>query len=286
MNDRQIAFLGLGLMGSRMAANLHAKGFDVRPWSRSGRGVPDGLTAAASVADAVRGAGVIASCVADPAALREVIAAAAPALSPGQLWLDLSTIGPEDARRIAADLAGHGVAFIDAPVTGSKGGAQAATLLIMAGGADADLDRAQPVLGAISARVIRCGPVGAGSQIKIAGNLLIAAMLQGITEGILLTERAGLDPRTLIEVVQASGFRSPYYDFKGQAVVRRDFDTHFSIDLMHKDLSLFLDSARREGVEAPLGGSLEAVYRRAQGEGRGALDITAAGVGPGSGQPG
>ena len=274
----EIAFLGLGLMGSRMAGNLHRKGFGVRAWSRSGRGVPEGLTGVASVAEAVRGAAVVATCVADPAALREVIAAAGAGLSAGQLWVDFSTIGPEDAREIAAGLAGAGVAFVDAPVTGSTGGAQAGTLLIMAGGAPADLDRAQPVFGAVGAQVIRCGPVGAGSQIKIAGNLLIAAMLQGITEGILLTERAGLDPRTLLAVVQASGFRSPYYDFKGQAVIRRDVQTHFSIDLMHKDLRLFLQSAALSGLPAPLAARLEQIYGDARTAGRGDLDITATGL--------
>jgi 3-hydroxyisobutyrate dehydrogenase-like beta-hydroxyacid dehydrogenase len=96
----------------------------------------------------------------------------------------------------------------------------------MVGATDAAIARAEPIFKAVGEKWVHCGPVGAGSQVKLAGNALIAAMLQSLGEGMLLATRAGVDPSKLLEVVQASGFRSPYFDFKGQALLRRDFETH------------------------------------------------------------
>jgi 3-hydroxyisobutyrate dehydrogenase-like beta-hydroxyacid dehydrogenase len=117
--------------------------------------------------------------------------------------------------------------------------------------------------------------VGTGTQVKLAGNALIAGMLQSFSEGMLLTKKAGVDPRKLLEVVQASGFRSPYFDFKGKAMLERDFTTHFSIDLMHKDLSLFLDNAATHRVPTPTAASLRETYNLARAAGLGDKDITA-----------
>jgi 3-hydroxyisobutyrate dehydrogenase-like beta-hydroxyacid dehydrogenase len=127
----------------------------------------------------------------------------------------------------------------------------------------------------VGEKVIHCGDVGAGTQVKLAGNALIAAMLQTFSEGLLLTKKAGVDPRKLIEVVQASGFRSPYYDFKGKAILERDFTTHFSIDLMHKDLSLFVENAAANRVPTPTAASLKETYNLARASGHGAQDIAA-----------
>ena len=189
---------------------------------------------------------VACTCVATPAALEQVVAGKDGLLSAarrGQLLIDFSTIGPEQARSLEQRAAAVGVDFVEAPVTGSKNGAEKGTLLIMAGATATALSRAEPVFRAVGEKWIHCGPVGAGSQVKLAGNALIAAMLQAFGEGMLLAARAGVDPAKVLEVVQASGFRSPYFEFKGQALLRRDFETHFAIDLMHKDLGLFLDSA-------------------------------------------
>jgi 3-hydroxyisobutyrate dehydrogenase-like beta-hydroxyacid dehydrogenase len=111
--------------------------------------------------------------------------------------------------------------------------------------------------------------------VKLAGNALIASMLQSFSEGMLLTKKAGVDPRKFLEVVQASGFRSPYFDFKGKALLERDFTTHFSIDLMHKDLSLFLDNAAKHRVPTPAGAAMRETYNVARASGLGDKDITA-----------
>lgn len=279
---KTIGFLGLGIMGSRMAKNLAAKGFSVVVWNRS-RAAADALAGpsirvAATPKELASQVDAFCTCVADPSALREVALGAQGLFAgskQGQLFIDFSTISVELAKGLAAECTARGLEFIDAPVTGSKGGAEKGTLVIMCGAGAAALSRAQPIFQAVGEKVIHCGPVGAGTQVKLAGNVIIAAMLQAFSEGLLLTSKAGVDPWKLQEVVQASGFRSPYFDFKGNALKARDFATHFSIDLMHKDLSLFLESAAHERVPTPTAASLKETYNLARAAKKGAMDIGA-----------
>lgn len=282
MHPTRVGFLGLGIMGTPMALNLKKKGFAVTVWNRS----PDkakaleahGLAVAKTPKALAEAVDVYCTCVADPAALEQVALGddgLVKGASKGQLFIDFSTISVGLVQRLAAEFAAHGVGFADAPVTGSKTGAEKGTLVIMTGCSDETLARATPVFQAVGEKVVHCGPVGAGTQVKLAGNALIASMLQAFSEGMLLTSKAGVDPRKFIEVVQASGFRSPYYDFKGQALLKRDFATHFSIDLMHKDLSLFLDNAAGYRVPTPAAAAMRETYNVARAAGKGGQDITA-----------
>lgn len=279
---KRVGFLGLGIMGSRMARNLAQKGFEVTVWNRTRAKaealVPFGAKVAQTPAEVAAASDAFCTCVATPQALREV------ALGPdglltqtrrGQLFIDFSTVSPELTRELEAAFAAKGADFVEAPVTGSKNGADKGTLLIMAGAQDAAFARAKPVFDAVGEKVILCGPVGAGSQVKLAGNALIAMMLEGLSEALLLTQKAGVDPRKFLEVVQASGYRSPYYDFKGKALLQRDFETHFSIDLMFKDLALFLDSAARHRVPTPGVAAVKEAYQLARAQGKGENDIGA-----------
>jgi 3-hydroxyisobutyrate dehydrogenase-like beta-hydroxyacid dehydrogenase len=274
MSIKRVGFLGLGLMGSRMAQSLKRRGFDVVGWNRTPKGL-EGIPMAKSPAELAAQVDAFCTCVADPAALEPLAAQLLGASKPGQLFIDFSTISVPLAKKLGADCAARGVDFCDAPVTGSKGGAEKGSLVIMAGGSAQALERAQSVFMGVGEKVIACGDVGAGTQVKLAGNLLIAAMLQGLSEGLALTAKAGIDPHKLLEVVQASGFRSPYFDFKGKALLERDFSTHFSIDLMHKDLTLFTEDAARHRQPAPLAAVLRETYNLARAEGKGDLDIVA-----------
>lgn len=281
-SGQRVGFLGLGLMGRGMAKNLAAKGFQVTVWNRSRARAaalePLGVKVADTPAQLMAGVEVACTCVATPAALEEVVAGKDGLLSSarhGQLLIDFSTIGPDQARSLEQRAGALGVDLVEAPVTGSKNGAEKGTLLIMAGATAAALSRAEPVFRAVGEKWIHCGPVGAGSQVKLAGNALIAAMLQSLGEGMLLATRAGVDPAKVLEVVQASGFRSPYFEFKGQALLRRDFETHFAIDLMHKDLGLFLDSAAAHRVPTPTAAAVRQCYELARAAGKGEQDIGA-----------
>ncbi len=282
MGEMKVGFVGLGIMGSRMARNLAQKGFQVTVWnrtrSRADELVPFGVRVASSPAELASQVDAFCTCVAYPDALREVSMGPNGLLSgskPGQLFIDFSTISPELGRELESVSAKRGVDFVESPMTGSKMGAERGTLLLMVGAAPGPLERAQPIFKAVGEKVIHCGPVGTGSQVKLGGNAIIAMMLEGLCEAMLLTQVAGVNPRKLLEVVQASGFRSPYYDFKGPSILRREFEPHFSIDLMFKDLRLFLDSAAKHRVPTPAVSSVKEAYQLARAQGKGELDIGA-----------
>jgi 3-hydroxyisobutyrate dehydrogenase-like beta-hydroxyacid dehydrogenase len=279
MSTTRVGFLGMGTMGAPMAKNLKKKGFEVVVWNRTpSRGAAleaVGVTVATTPQALTEQVDVICTCVSDAAALESVASACLEKARAGQLFIDFSTVSVELAKSLDARFAAKGVAFADAPVTGSRGGAEKGTLVIMTGCTPETLERAMPVFLGVGEKVIHCGGVGTGTQVKLAGNALIAAMLQSFSEGLLLTKKAGIDPRKLIEVVQASGFRSPYFDFKGKAMLERDFTPHFTIDLMHKDLSLFLDNAASHRVPTPTAASLRETYNVARASGLGGEDIAA-----------
>lgn len=282
MTIRHVGFLGLGLMGSRMALNLKKKGFEVTVWNRSKARaqelVAHGITVADTPAQVASAVDAFCTCVADVPALREVALGQHGLLSTarqGQLFIDFSTVSVALVHELGAAFSAKGVDVVDAPVTGSKSGAEKGTLVIMTGGSEAAMARAQPVFAAVGEKVIHCGALGAGTQVKLAGNGLIASMLQAFSEGLLLTSKAGVDPKRFIEVVQASGFRSPYFDFKGKALLEHDFSTHFSIDLMHKDLSLLVENAATYRVPTPAAAAMKETYALARAAGKGEQDIGA-----------
>lgn len=274
-----MGFLGLGIMGAPMARNLKKKGFEVVVWNRTPEKAKaleaDGIRVAASPAALAEQVDAFCTCVADPKALSETASALFETARRGQLFIDFSTVSVELVRSLAQSFEALGVDFADAPVTGSRGGAEAGTLVIMTGCSAQVLERARPLFDAVGSKTVHCGEVGAGTQVKLAGNALIAGMLQSFSEGMLLTKRAGVDPRKLLEVVQASGFRSPYFEFKGKALLERDFATNFSIDLMHKDLSLFVENAAQHRVPTPSAASVRETYNLARAAGLGEKDITA-----------
>lgn len=279
---KKVGFVGLGTMGSRMARNLAKKGFQLIVWNRTSARAEAfrelGVQVASSPAEVASQVDAFCTNVADPAALREVTLGPKGLFSSaqaGQLFVDFSTISPAFARELDAVAKAKGIDFVEAPVTGSKDGAEKGTLLIMTGASDAGLERVQPIFKAVGEKVVHCGPVGSGSQVKLGGNAIISMMLQGLSEAMLLTQVAGVNPRKLLEVVQASGFRSPYYDFKGPAILRRDFEPHFSIDLMFKDLRLFLDSAVEHRVPTPAVSTVKEAYQLARAQGKGRQDICA-----------
>ncbi len=279
MSIKRVGFLGLGIMGVPMARNLKKKGFEVVVWNRSVDKAnalkADGLEVAESPEALARTVDAFCTCVADVPALEQIAQGLLRGAKKGQLFIDFSTVSVPMVKSLAERFGALGVDFADAPVTGSRGGAEKGTLVIMTGCSDATLARATPLFQAVGEKVVHCGPVGAGTQVKLAGNALIASMLQSFSEGLVLTQKAGVDPRKFIEVVQASGFRSPYYDFKGKALLERDFATHFSIDLMHKDLSLFLENAAAHRVPTPSAASVKETYNLARAAGLGDQDITA-----------
>jgi len=282
----RVAFLGLGIMGSRMAVNLAKKGHTVTAWnrtkSRADALASSGVTAAATPADATRGAEALAMCLADPPAVESAffgekgaMNGALETLAEGAIVVDLSTGSPALAKRLDEAVRAKGGRFVESPVTGSKNGAAAGTLTLMCGGDEAALAAAKPILDAIATKVIHIGAVGTATRVKLMGNTVIGLMLEALCEGIVLCEKAGIPPAKLLEVIQASGYASPYWDFKGKAILAGDFDTHFSVDLMHKDLALALESANELKVPAPGLALMLEQFRTLRAMGAGGEDIAA-----------
>lgn len=250
-----IAYLGLGTMGRGMVANLVSAGHDVTVWNRSAdraQGL-DGVTVASSVAEAVRGAGVVMYCLADDAAVRDVVLAPgglAESVGAGTVVVDMSTVSPQVTAEEAAAFAGRGVAFLDAPVFGSKGEAAGGGLWVVVGGEAEAFARVRDVLQAVSGTVHHMGPQGSGARMKLVGNLVVAAQLQALGESLTLAKAAGLDLGRVLEVLAVTDFRSPIFDGVGPAVLAGDYSPSFALDLMLKDVRLIRGLASEVGVPA------------------------------------
>ena len=250
-----VAVLGLGTMGRGIAANLVAAGHTVTVWNRTAGVVEVGGTQVApTIADAVRGQDAVLVCLSDDAAVRAVVLgedgvlahAAAPTVV-----VDMSTISVALSEEEHSAFAERGIEMLDAPVFGSKGEAAAGGLWVVVGGDAETLTRVRPVLEAVSASVHHMGPGGAGARMKLVGNLLVAAQLQSLGEGLTLARAAGLDLRRVLEVVAVADFRTPIYDGVGAAVVAGDYTPAFALHLMRKDVGLIEELARQVGAKVP-----------------------------------
>jgi 3-hydroxyisobutyrate dehydrogenase-like beta-hydroxyacid dehydrogenase len=276
----RVALLGLGIMGGGMAASLARKGVAATVWNRTPARAEEvaratGLRAAASVAEAVAEAQVILTCVADVPAAEAVAGAALAAARAGAIYVEMSTVSPAWIRRLADLCAARRVRLVEAPVSGSKKGAAEGTLTILAAASEADFAAARPVLEALG-RPWRLGEVGAAAVVKLAMNAIGAATIEALGEAILLVRRSGGDPRILMKALEATMFNSPFIQWKGDAMLRRDPETHFSLELMHKDLTLALEEAHRTRTPLPLVAACREAFGLARAAGKGGLDYAAA----------
>jgi 3-hydroxyisobutyrate dehydrogenase len=278
----RVGYIGLGIMGGGMARNLVKKGHAVTVWNRNAERTAPLREAGAAVADSPRalaaGVEVVCTCVSDPAALTAVSEGPngfLAGLKPGTLVIDFSTVGPAAVRALDEACRARDARFLASPVTGSKNAAAAGTLLLMCGGPDATFQAAQPVLTAVGSKAILVGDVVQAAQMKLIGNLVIAHMVEALSEGTALAAGAGITIEKVLEVIQASGYASPFWDFKGKALSARDFSTHFAIDLMHKDLTLAMELGHQLGVPLPGTAAVREVYQLARAQGMGERDIVA-----------
>jgi 3-hydroxyisobutyrate dehydrogenase len=254
---KRIAFAGIGNMGWPMAANLVKAGFDVTvcdvvPGRAASFATETGAKAAATPAEAAAGADCVVIIVPTSKQVGEAVEAMLPSLKPGMLVIDMTSGQPGRTREISAMLEGHGVPMIDCPVSGGVPRAKSGQLAIMVGGPDAEIDRAEPVLKAMGTSVYRCGDIGAGQAMKALNNLVSAGgYLIGI-EALLIGQRFGLDPTTMVDVLNASSGmnNSTQKKFK-EYVLSRRFDAGFGLDLMVKDLSIALEVGRETATPAP-----------------------------------
>ena len=272
------AFLGLGALGAPMAARLLAAGVPLTVHNRN-RGRAQTLEAAgaqvaATAAEAVRGARLICLCLSDDDAVRAVLNAAAPALQPGSLVIDLSTIAPATSVALAAELAPREVAYLDAPVTGGTEGARAGTLSILIGGACSDLERARPLLEQLGSRISHFGPVGSGQQVKALNQVLVAGSYAAVAEAMALGSRLGLPLEQVREALRHGAAGSWALEHRAGHMLRDHYPLGFRLALHRKDLAIALAAAEAAGVELPVCEQVAAMEDRLIAEGHGDADVS------------
>jgi 3-hydroxyisobutyrate dehydrogenase-like beta-hydroxyacid dehydrogenase len=250
-----ITFLGLGLMGEPMVRRLLLAGYRVTVWNRThGKTAAlaeAGAIAVASLPVAVADAGVVLSMLEAGPAVLAVMQAALPGMAPGTLWIDMSSTRQAEAQGFDALLRQHGMAFIDAPVSGGVKGAQEGSLAIMAGATAADYERAQAVLAAMG-RPTLVGPPGSGQVAKLCNQLIVGATLNVVAEALLLAQAAGADPAAVRTAIRGGFAESKILEQHGQRMLERNFMPGGQVKTQLKDMHNILDAAAAAGVVLPL----------------------------------
>lgn len=278
----RIAFIGLGIMGSPMAVHLHNAGYLVTGYNRSPEKtkslVAAGGSAAASIAEAVTDADVVALMVPDSPDVTEVLTGAGGVFDtakPGTLIIDFSTIRPDVATEHAQQAKDKGLRIIDAPVSGGEAGAKNATLSIMVGAGAEDFTAAKPILDVVGKTVIRVGPNGAGQTTKAANQLIVAGNIALVAEAIVFLQAYGVDTATAVEVLGGGLAGSAVLDQKAVKMLEGSFEPGFRVDLHHKDLGIVTSAAREADVAIPLGAVVAQLMSASRANGDGALDHSA-----------
>jgi len=273
----KIAVLGIGAMSLPVARRLCEAGHAVSAWNRTPdkarRLLPFGAHVHAQAASAVRGAEVVVSLLENGPAVGDVlfrqgVAAATP---PGSLFIDMASIRPSEARDHAARLEEHGISHLDAPVSGGTGGAQAGTLVIMAGGKAADFARAQPVFQALG-HATHVGPHGTGQLAKLANQMIVGITIGAVAEALLLCAKGGADMGKVKTAITGGFADSRILQVHGQRMVERDFAPHARMAVQLKDLRNALDTAEEVGFDAPVATLCERLYAQAADHGLADLD--------------
>jgi 3-hydroxyisobutyrate dehydrogenase-like beta-hydroxyacid dehydrogenase len=251
----KIAFLGIGLMGEPMVRRLLGAGLPVHAWNRTfakaERLAPHGAVAVPNLGDAVRDADIVISMLEAGPVVGTLIDAALPSLRQGTLWIDMSSTRQSEAQEFHARLQASGCRFVDAPVSGGVGGAEAGTLAIMAGGNAADIDDARPLFEAMG-RVTRVGPAGAGQVSKLCNQLIVGGTINIVAEALLLAQAAGADPAAVRAAIRGGFAESRILEVHGQRMLDRNFLPGGQVTTQLKDQHNILAAAAAAGIALPV----------------------------------
>ncbi len=272
----RVGFAGLGTMGLAMASNLARAGFSLTVWNRTtgraGAVLELGAKEASSPAELAHSSDVVVTCLTDSPQVESVLfgpRGLSEGLQPGSLFIDCSTLSPLKAREFAERLQEHGVAMLDAPVSGGSEGAKNATLTIMVGGEVADFERAGAVLGAMGRSITLLGPVGAGQWAKAINQVILAGTYLAVAEGVTLGLKAGLDVEDVLAALKGGAAGSWVLENRSGRMIADDYPLGFKISLHRKDLGIGLELAKSVGAVLPIS-ALAAVFEDgliAQGHG-------------------
>ena len=273
----RVAFLGLGIMGRPMAANLAKAGHEVNVWNRTAKDVP-GAKTCATPAEAARGREVVWMCVSDTKAVEQTLFGpngAFSSLDKGAVVVDSSTISPSASVSFANKIRERGGDFLDAPMTGSKVAAEAGTLTFMVGGSEDTLTRMQPLFNHMGKTVIHMGDNGKGLAAKLAQNLQTCVIFEALAESLTLARKLGVPPEKLFQLIKSSMIRSGVAEYKEPFLLKKDYSPNFPLRLMHKDMHLMMDAARENGMKLPALERVDELYELASKAGYDDLDYAA-----------
>ncbi|MEV6056964.1 NAD(P)-dependent oxidoreductase [Streptomyces sp. NPDC052107] len=253
-----IAFLGTGRMGGPMAVNLARGGFQLRVWNRTGSRAATlaghGAFVAHTPAEAVQGAGILITMLADGPATEQAANGQDGFLARcrGLIWVQMATIGARWSSQLAVAAARHGVTFVDAPVSGSQGPAEAGQLIVLASGPDRVRDVLTPVFGALGRATVWLGPAGDGTRAKLVLNSWLVDLVEATAEALSFAGRLGLDPASIVELLRSTPLGSPYAVQKATTMLAGDFTPAFALKHAVKDAELAVQAAYGSGTHLPL----------------------------------
>ena len=271
----KVAFLGLGVMGYPMAGHLVKAGYEVTVYNRTSKRADAwvaefGGRAAKTPREAAAGAGFVFACVGNDDDVRAVTLGADGAfagMTKGAILVDHTTASASLARELAEAARDAGLGFVDAPISGGQAGAENGVLTVMAGGAEADYARAEPIIGAYARAVRLMGPAGSGQLTKMVNQICIAGVVEGLSEGIHFAQRAGLDPAAVIDVISKGAAQSWQMENRYKTMIAGEFDHGFAVDWMRKDLAICLNEARNNGAHLPVAALVDQFYSEVQAMG-------------------
>ncbi|MDD3799330.1 MAG: NAD(P)-dependent oxidoreductase [Novosphingobium sp.] len=286
-DSKNIAFLGLGVMGGPMAGHLLNAGHSITAYNRTAAraeswlkrfGTMGDARLADTPAEAARGADIVISCVGNDDDLAQVMRGpdgALGALAPGALVIDHTTVSARIARELAAECRAAGLEFVDAPVSGGQAGAESGKLSIMCGGTEAAMARAVPAMSAYGARIVHIGGAGAGQTAKMVNQICITGLMASLSEAVRFADAAGLDMDKVLEAVSGGAAQSWQMEHRWQTMAADEFDFGFAIDWMRKDLGYAIEEARTLGVSVPVTALVDQFYAEVQAMGGGRQDTSA-----------
>ncbi len=282
----KLGFIGLGIMGGNMAANLARKGHTLSVFNRDRAKaealVRDGAISASGVAqspaDAATGVDIVFTMLADPGAVHQMALGPngfLPAMQPGALWVDCSTCNPTFAIQMARQAAAHGVRYLEAPVAGTRQPAMRGELTFLVGGAEADVEACRPLLECMGTRITHAGEHGRGNAMKLVLNLLLAASMAAFAEALAFGESMGLSTEQLLQTLINGPLVAPFIGAKVAKITTGDYATDFPLRWMHKDLHMASEAAFEYGAALPIGGAVKELYSMAKRAGLGDQDFSA-----------
>ena len=276
----KVAVLGTGIMGAAMARNLLSEGMEVRAWNRSREKAEplkgDGAEVTGSPADAARGADFLLTTLSDADAIEEAVGGdVLSALAEDGVWLQVSTVGEEGNGRLAEMAKEHGVAFVDAPVLGTKQPAEQGQLVVLASGPEEVRERSERVFEAVGSKTVWLGEAGAGSRLKLVVNNWIVGLLGVLAETVAFAKSVGVDPARFLETIEGGPLGLPYAQLKGSMMMEEDFPTSFSAKLARKDAGLVLGAAEAHDLRMPIAEAVAARFDEAIRAGHGEEDVAA-----------